>query len=53
MLYERVNLADIDTSSDDDDYGELFGTERGKITKGRPKLAGRKKGTRSFQVSGE
>ena len=24
VLYERVNLADIETSSDEDDYGDLF-----------------------------
>jgi len=42
--YERVNLADIDTSSDEDDYGDLFAAERGRIVKGRPKVSGRKKG---------
>eukprot|EP00092_Neocalanus_flemingeri_P008582 GFUD01009248.1.p1 GENE.GFUD01009248.1~~GFUD01009248.1.p1 ORF type:complete len:196 (-),score=43.98 GFUD01009248.1:58-645(-) len=42
--YERVNLADIDTSSDEDDYGDLFAAERGRIVKGRPKVAPRKKG---------
>ena len=24
VAYERVNLADIETSSDEDDYGDLF-----------------------------
>ena len=42
--YERVNLADIDTSSDEDDYGDLFAAERGRIVKGRPKVSARKKG---------
>lgn len=28
VLYERVNLADIETSSDEDDYGDLFAQER-------------------------
>jgi len=28
VAYERVNLADIETSSDDDDYGDLFAHER-------------------------
>ena len=31
MRYERVNIDDIDTSSDDDDYGDLFANERGRI----------------------
>ena len=44
VQYERVSLADIDTSSDEDDYGELFAAERGRIVKGRPRGSGRKKG---------
>ena len=32
MRYERVNIDDIDTSSDDDDYGDLFANERSRIT---------------------
>jgi len=28
VAYERVNLADIETSSDEDDYGDLFAHER-------------------------
>jgi len=35
--YERVSLADIDSSSESDDYGDLFASERGRIGKGRPK----------------
>ena len=31
VRYERVNIDDIDTSSDDDDYGDLFANERGRI----------------------
>ena len=42
MKYERVNIDDIDTSSDDDDYGDLFANERGRIVKGRPKIHTRK-----------
>ena len=44
MHYERVSLADIDTSSDEDDYGDLFVAERGRIVKGRSKSPSRKKG---------
>lgn len=44
VRYERVNLADIDTSSDDDDYGDLFAAERAR-GKGN-KMGGRKKGGR-------
>jgi len=34
--YERVNLAEIESSSDDDDYGELFAKERRQaLGKGR------------------
>jgi len=42
VRYERVNIDDIDTSSDDDDYGDLFANERSRITKGRPKIQTRK-----------
>jgi len=44
VKYERVNIDDIDTSSDDDDYGDLFANERGRIVKGRPKFHSRKGG---------
>jgi len=35
--YQRVNLAEIETSSDEDDYGDIFAKERRNgATKGRP-----------------
>ena len=42
VRYERVNIDDIDTSSEDDDYGDLFSKDRGRITKGRSKIRTRK-----------
>ena len=42
VRYERVNIDDIDTSSEDDDYGDLFSKDRGRIIKGRSKIRTRK-----------
>ena len=50
MRYERVNIDDIDTSSEDDDYGDLFAKDRGRITKGRSKIRTRK-GCRYIYIS--
>jgi len=48
VRYERVNIDDIDTSSDDDDYGDLFANERGRIVGNgrRSKLIPTRKGTK-------
>jgi hypothetical protein len=47
VRYERVNLADIESSSDDDDYGKLFATERGRFARtsslGKRNRSGKKK----------
>ena len=37
-----MNIEDIDTSSDDDDYGDLFANERGRIVKSKPNIRTRK-----------
>lgn len=46
IQYERVNLAEIETSSDEDDYGDLFAKERRNGGgKGRPlRHSAKKKG---------
>jgi len=44
VQYERVNLAEIETSTDEDDYGDLFAKERRQgLGKSRP-LRHKKKG---------
>lgn len=49
VRYERVNIDDIDTSSDDDDYGDLFANERGRIlSNGRRSKLPARKGTGIF-----
>jgi len=49
VRYERVNIDDIDTSSDDDDYGDLFANERSRITSNgrRSKMMPARKGTKT------
>ena len=52
VRYERVNIDDIDTSSDDDDYGDLFANERSRITSNgrRSKMIPARKGRIFMQL---
>jgi len=53
VAYERVNLADIETSSEEDDYGDLFAKERRQgHGKSRPlRKLSKKKGRGTFTGS--
>jgi len=53
VAYERVNLADIETSSEEDDYGDLFAKERRQgHGKSRPlRKLSKKKGSGTFTGS--